>query len=141
MNIYFRVDLSQYAAHRPSVLYWVVQPSANVGGIGMGRGCPMLGCLMRMGKYIQRLIWRVVARSRSLPDWVARHGLTSRKLWLLSWVLICKRTSSAQDNNSLITRAIGLVRMESGILVALSPALINTYFGAQMRWQKTPRQN
>ena len=36
MNIYFRADLSQYVAHRPSVLYWVMQPGANVGGIGMG---------------------------------------------------------------------------------------------------------
>ncbi|MFT4149446.1 MAG: FAD-dependent monooxygenase [Paracoccaceae bacterium] len=36
MNIYFRADLSKYVAHRPSVLYWVMQPGADVGGIGMG---------------------------------------------------------------------------------------------------------
>ena len=36
MNILFRADLSKYTAHRPSVLYWVMQPGANVGGIGMG---------------------------------------------------------------------------------------------------------
>lgn len=36
MNIYFRADLSQWVAHRPSVLYWVMQPGADVGGIGMG---------------------------------------------------------------------------------------------------------
>ncbi|MEQ3673012.1 FAD-dependent monooxygenase [Pseudophaeobacter sp.] len=36
MNIYFRADLTKYVAHRPSVLYWVMQPGANVGGIGMG---------------------------------------------------------------------------------------------------------
>lgn len=36
MNILFRADLSKYVAHRPSVLYWVMQPGANVGGIGMG---------------------------------------------------------------------------------------------------------
>lgn len=36
MNILFKADLSKYVAHRPSVLYWVVQPGANVGGIGMG---------------------------------------------------------------------------------------------------------
>ncbi|PWW00256.1 2,4-dichlorophenol 6-monooxygenase [Hoeflea marina] len=36
MNILFRADLSRYVAHRPSVLYWVMQPGANVGGIGMG---------------------------------------------------------------------------------------------------------
>lgn len=36
MNILFRADLSRHVAHRPSVLYWVMQPGADVGGIGMG---------------------------------------------------------------------------------------------------------
>ena len=36
MNILFRADLSKYVAHRPSVLYWVLQPGADIGGIGMG---------------------------------------------------------------------------------------------------------
>ncbi|MWB79031.1 2,4-dichlorophenol 6-monooxygenase [Pseudooceanicola sp. 216_PA32_1] len=36
MNILFRADLSHLVAHRPSVLYWVMQPGADVGGIGMG---------------------------------------------------------------------------------------------------------
>lgn len=36
MNIVLKADLSEYVAHRPSVLYWVMQPGADVGGIGMG---------------------------------------------------------------------------------------------------------
>jgi 2,4-dichlorophenol 6-monooxygenase len=36
MNIVFQADLSRYVAHRPSVLYWVLQPGSNIGGIGMG---------------------------------------------------------------------------------------------------------
>ncbi|MFF4779854.1 FAD-dependent oxidoreductase [Streptomyces griseorubiginosus] len=36
MNITFRADISAYCDHRPSVLYWVVQPGSNVGGIGAG---------------------------------------------------------------------------------------------------------
>ncbi|MEO1797913.1 MAG: FAD-dependent monooxygenase, partial [Pseudomonadota bacterium] len=36
MNILFRADLTKYVQHRPSVLYWVMQPGADVGGIGMG---------------------------------------------------------------------------------------------------------
>ena len=36
MNIVFKADLSRYVAHRPSVLYWVLQPGSNIGGIGMG---------------------------------------------------------------------------------------------------------
>ena len=36
MNILIKADLTKYVAHRPSVLYWVLQPGSNVGGIGMG---------------------------------------------------------------------------------------------------------
>lgn len=36
MNIVLRADLSKYVAHRPSVLYWVMQPGSDIGGIGMG---------------------------------------------------------------------------------------------------------
>lgn len=36
MNILFDADLSRFVAHRPSVLYWILQPGARVGGIGAG---------------------------------------------------------------------------------------------------------
>ena len=36
MNITFKADIAQYVGHRPSVLYWVIQPGSNVGGIGAG---------------------------------------------------------------------------------------------------------
>ncbi|KJK45106.1 phenol 2-monooxygenase [Lentzea aerocolonigenes] len=36
MNITFKADLAELCRHRPSVLYWVIQPGANVGGIGAG---------------------------------------------------------------------------------------------------------
>ncbi|MHA3704217.1 FAD-dependent oxidoreductase [Jatrophihabitans sp. YIM 134969] len=36
MNITFRADLAALVGHRPSVLYWVIQPGADVGGIGAG---------------------------------------------------------------------------------------------------------
>ena len=36
MNIVIEADLTKYVAHRPSVLYWVLQPGSDVGGIGMG---------------------------------------------------------------------------------------------------------
>jgi 2,4-dichlorophenol 6-monooxygenase len=36
MNIVFHADLSPFVAHRPSVLYWVLQPGADIGGIGLG---------------------------------------------------------------------------------------------------------
>ncbi len=36
MNITFTADLEPLVAARPSVLYWVIQPGANIGGIGAG---------------------------------------------------------------------------------------------------------
>src|SRR3954452_6599843 len=36
MNITFKADISAYCDHRASVLYWVIQPGSNVGGIGAG---------------------------------------------------------------------------------------------------------
>jgi len=36
MNIVFRADLAHLVTHRPSVLYWIMRPGADVGGIGMG---------------------------------------------------------------------------------------------------------
>lgn len=36
MNIVFHADLTALVAHRPSVLYWVLQPGATIGGIGLG---------------------------------------------------------------------------------------------------------
>lgn len=34
--VLFRADLSRYAAHRPSILYWIVTSNAAFGEIGMG---------------------------------------------------------------------------------------------------------
>jgi 2,4-dichlorophenol 6-monooxygenase len=36
MNIIVHADLTKYVARRPSVLYWVLQPGAQIGGIGAG---------------------------------------------------------------------------------------------------------
>jgi 2,4-dichlorophenol 6-monooxygenase len=36
MNIVIEADLTEFVAHRPSVLYWVLQPGSRIGGVGMG---------------------------------------------------------------------------------------------------------
>ncbi len=36
INMVFEADLSKYVAHRPSVLYWVIQPGSQTGGLGIG---------------------------------------------------------------------------------------------------------
>ncbi|AUT76840.1 MULTISPECIES: 2,4-dichlorophenol 6-monooxygenase [Burkholderiaceae] len=36
INLLFEADLDRYVAHRPSVLYWVIQPGSDIGGLGIG---------------------------------------------------------------------------------------------------------
>jgi 2,4-dichlorophenol 6-monooxygenase len=36
LSIIFEADLSRFVAHRPSVLYWMVQPGAEREGVGLG---------------------------------------------------------------------------------------------------------
>ena len=36
MNILIRADLAHLVEHRPSVLYWILQPGSTIGGVGMG---------------------------------------------------------------------------------------------------------
>ncbi|AQH05944.1 2,4-dichlorophenol 6-monooxygenase (plasmid) [Burkholderia sp. KK1] len=36
INVVFEADLTKYVGHRPSVLYWVIQPGSDVGGLGIG---------------------------------------------------------------------------------------------------------
>src|SRR6201991_31349 len=36
LNIVFEADLSPWVAHRPSVLYWVIAPGSDRGGLGIG---------------------------------------------------------------------------------------------------------
>ena len=36
INMLFEADLTKYVAHRPSVLYWVIQPGSDIGGLGIG---------------------------------------------------------------------------------------------------------
>jgi 2,4-dichlorophenol 6-monooxygenase len=36
ISIVLHADLSKYVAHRPAYLWWLMQPGANEGGIGMG---------------------------------------------------------------------------------------------------------
>ncbi|WP_235215257.1 FAD-dependent oxidoreductase [Phaeacidiphilus oryzae] len=36
MNIIIEADLTRFVAHRPSVLYWMLQPGADKDGIGLG---------------------------------------------------------------------------------------------------------
>jgi len=36
INIVFRAELAKYVEYRPSVLYWILQPGSDIGGVGMG---------------------------------------------------------------------------------------------------------
>ena len=43
MNIIVQADLSKYVAHRPSVLYWVLQPGAEIGDDDLAAGTQLGG--------------------------------------------------------------------------------------------------
>lgn len=36
ISIIFKADLTRYMAHRPGYLWWVLQPGAEIGGLGLG---------------------------------------------------------------------------------------------------------
>lgn len=36
ISIIFKADLTKYVSHRPGYLWWIIQPGANIGGIGLG---------------------------------------------------------------------------------------------------------
>lgn len=36
INVVIEADLTKYVAHRPSVLYWIIQPGSAMGGLGIG---------------------------------------------------------------------------------------------------------
>lgn len=47
MNILFKADLSRYVTYRPRVLYWVLHPGSDIGGLGAG--------VMRMVQALERM--------------------------------------------------------------------------------------
>ncbi|AXV09016.1 2,4-dichlorophenol 6-monooxygenase [Euzebya pacifica] len=96
MNIVFEADLSEYVAHRPSCLYWVLQDGADVGGVGAG----VIRMVRRWWRWL--IVWGwdledgppdlddetalgIVRRLTGLPDLDARIDSTS--LWTVnnSW--------------------------------------------------------
>jgi 2,4-dichlorophenol 6-monooxygenase len=36
INVLFKADLTPYVAHRPSALFWMLNPEARIGGLGVG---------------------------------------------------------------------------------------------------------
>lgn len=65
MNILFRADLSKYVAHRPSVLYWIMQPGAD-------------GCLMWRARNTPRSTFAATGALRCAPALAVRLGLRLR---------------------------------------------------------------
>ena len=99
MNIVFEADLSRYVAHRPSVLYWVLQPGANIGGIGMGLvrmvrpwnkwlivwGYDINGPAPEMNDELAATIARNLIGDQSIPIKVVSHSLwTVNHMYALS---------------------------------------------------------
>jgi 2,4-dichlorophenol 6-monooxygenase len=71
INIVFEADLSRYVAHRPSILYWVPQTGAEVGGIGMG----LVRCVRPWHEWL--VVWGYDING-STPDLTARRRPRAR---------------------------------------------------------------
>jgi 2,4-dichlorophenol 6-monooxygenase len=69
INIVFEADLSHLVADRPSVLYWVLQPGADIGGIGAG--------LVRMVRpwHTWLIVWGYDINGPA-PDLTEEYGLS-----------------------------------------------------------------
>ena len=121
MNIQIKADLTKYVAHRPSVLYWVLQPGSNVGGIGMGvvrMVRPWNEWLLIWGYDINQpaphmteescreVAWNLIG-DRSIPvdvtswsTWTVNHmyATSTRRVACSAWVTRCTATRRATDS-------------------------------------------
>ncbi|GAA4366988.1 FAD-dependent oxidoreductase [Paeniglutamicibacter cryotolerans] len=90
MNITFKADLAHLAAERPSILYWVFQPGANIGGLGAG----LIRCVRPWSEWL--IVWgfdingeeptldddeaiRIVRNMTGIPD--LEVEITGYSLW------------------------------------------------------------
>ena len=84
MNIIFEADLSRYVAHRPSVLYWVLQPGSNIGGIGRA-WCGWCGFLivnmLVVGLLLSAPLWASSGQLRSMIELMTLLALA--QIWNL----------------------------------------------------------
>ncbi|MEU0971421.1 FAD-dependent monooxygenase [Streptomyces sp. NPDC005917] len=67
INIVFDADLSEYTAHRPSTLYWVLAPGATVGGIGAG----LVRCVRPWTEWL--IVWGYDVRAGA-PDLTTEYA-------------------------------------------------------------------
>src|SRR4051794_30063728 len=105
INIVFEADLSHLVADRPSVLYWVLQPGADVGGIGAG--------LVRMVRPWHKwlIVWGYDI-SGPAPDMSEDYALSIvRKLVGDDSVKVSITTTSAWTVNHLYAERYSAVRV------------------------------
>jgi len=69
INIVFEADLTKYTAHRPSTLYWVLAPGANVGGIGAG----LVRCVSPWNEWL--IVWGYDVTADA-PDLTEEYALS-----------------------------------------------------------------
>ncbi|RZU33930.1 FAD-dependent oxidoreductase [Blastococcus saxobsidens] len=69
LSIVFEADLSRFVAHRPSVLYWMLQPGAEKEGVGLG----VLRMIKPWGEWMLMWGYEVAAGPPELTDDVVRE--------------------------------------------------------------------
>lgn len=97
INIVFDADLTEYTAHRPSTLYWVLTPGATVGGIGAG----LVRCVRPWKEWMVVWGYDVTAGAPDLTTEYAESVV--RKLIGDDDIPVTVRSSSAWTVNELYT--------------------------------------
>ncbi|MBP5908989.1 FAD-dependent monooxygenase [Streptomyces sp. LBUM 1478] len=95
INIVFDADLTQYVAHRPATLYWVLAPGATVGGIGAG----LVRCVRTWNEWL--IVWGYDVDAGP-PDLTEEYALSVvRKLIGDDEIPVTIKSSSAWTVNEM----------------------------------------
>jgi 2,4-dichlorophenol 6-monooxygenase len=153
INIVFDADLSKYVEHRPSVLYWVLQPGSNIGGVGMGvvrmvrpwhewmaiwgydinEGPPDLDTALAT-KIVHNLIGdaSIPLRIRSVSTWTVNHMYATRyssgRVFCMGDAVHRHPPNNGLGSNTSIQDAYNLAwKLALVITGKASPSLLGTY--------------
>lgn len=99
LGIIFEADLTRFVAHRPSVLYWMVQPGAEKEGVGLG----VLRMIKPWTEWMLMWGYEVAAGPPSMTDAFVRE-LAEKLVGTSDFQMRVKSTSPWTVNHHFATR-------------------------------------
>jgi 2,4-dichlorophenol 6-monooxygenase len=153
MSIIFEADLSRFVAHRPSVLYWMLQPGAEREGVGLGvlrmikpwhEWMLMWGYEVAAGpptftdEFIRELAVKLVGtddfamRVKSASPWTVNHqfakSIARGRVFCAGDAVHRHPPTNGLGSNTSIQDAYNLAwKLAHVVNGAASPALLDTY--------------